>query len=126
MDVLLVSGGTQVQRYDFPNSDFEPSLFHASDALCTPSNATTCRNVVMGFGKDLATGWGKAKETIGCRKLKKNEKGVLKSYTPLTSSHDDFAQNKNYTYGHKADGVDCSKYSKVAGSLQSSSFNSIM
>jgi hypothetical protein len=90
--------GLKYKGTTFPiPSDFEPSLFHASDALCTPVNATTCRNVVMGFGKDLAAGWGKTKETIGCRKLKKNEKGVLKSYTPLTSSHDDVAQNKNYT-----------------------------
>jgi hypothetical protein len=51
----------------------------------------------MGFGKNLATGWGKPEETIDCRKLKKNKKGVLKSHTPLTSSHDDVSKNKKFT-----------------------------
>jgi hypothetical protein len=66
-------------------------------------------NVVTGFGKDLAAGWEKPEEMIGCRKLKKNKKDVLKSYTPLTSSHDDVVKNKKY--GDKADSVDCSKHS---------------
>jgi hypothetical protein len=38
----------------------------------------------------------KPEETIDCRKLKKNKKGVLKSHTPLTSSHDDVIKNKKF------------------------------
>jgi hypothetical protein len=78
----------------------------------------------MGFGKDLATGWGKPEEMIGCRKLKKNEKGVLESHTPLTSSHDDVIKNKKYTE-IKLTAL-LFQVLDVTGSLQSSSIRSKM
>jgi hypothetical protein len=64
-----------------------------------PVHTFTCHYLPQrgaGFGKDLATGWGKTKEPLGCPKLKSMKEASKKATPPLTGGHDDVIKNKKY------------------------------
>jgi hypothetical protein len=93
-NVLLVSGAcgsrTRVRGY-FCNPPYSTRATSCA-YLHLPLLAATWCWVWSEFGNRL----GKAKRTARLSETQKYERGVLKSYTPLTGGHDDVTQNKKY------------------------------